>query len=79
MARYTLFRRDIEPRCAYCARSHPLDDRTATCKRRGIVSLGDHCRAFKYDALRRIPPKPAVLRGTFTEDDFKLWGGDGEA
>lgn len=76
MARSPLFRKNIEPRCVYCARANPLDDHSATCKRRGIVSLGDHCRFFKYDPLRRVPPKPAVLRGTFTGADFELEGDD---
>lgn len=79
MARYTLFRKNIEPRCAYCARAGTLDDERATCKRRGIVSLSDHCRAFKYDPLRRVPPKPAVLRGSFTDADFELEGRDEES
>lgn len=78
MARYSLFRKNIEPRCAYCARANPLDGEHATCKRRGVVALGDHCRAFKYDPLRRVPPKPAVLRGSFTGADFELEGRDEE-
>lgn len=78
MARYTLFRKNIEPRCAYCARANTIDDYTATCRRKGIVSLSDHCRLFKYDPLRRIPPRPAVLRGTFTDADFMLEVNDEE-
>ncbi|WP_370814035.1 hypothetical protein [Butyricicoccus pullicaecorum] len=30
------------------------------------------CRAFRYDPLRRIPPKPAVIRGRFSDEDFTL-------
>lgn len=74
MARSVLFRKNIEPRCAYCARANLLGEDAATCKRRGIVRLTDHCRAFKYDPLRRVPPKRAVLRGTFTNADFELEG-----
>ncbi|MCB6366221.1 hypothetical protein LI291_08560 [Intestinibacillus massiliensis] len=79
MRRSILFRKNIEPRCAYCAHAGPLDDERATCKRRGIVSMDDHCRCFKYDPLRRVPPKPAVLRGTFSADDFLLGDQDDEA
>lgn len=67
-----LFRRDIAPACAYCIRANPLDEGRMTCRKRGIVPANGSCRAFRYDPLRRIPPKPAVLRGAFTEADFKM-------
>lgn len=76
--RSILFRKNIEPRCAYCARANPLNEQSATCKRRGIVSLGDSCRLFKYDPLRRVPPKPAILRGAFSTSDFLLGEPDDE-
>lgn len=79
MRRSILFRKNIEPRCAYCAHAHALDEQTATCKRRGIVTLEDHCRRFKYDPLSRIPPKPAVLRGSFSANDFLLGDQDDES
>ena len=43
---------------------------------RGVVDGADHCRAFRYDPLRRIPPKPAALRGHFTDADFSLGDND---
>ena len=67
-----LFRKNIEPRCAYCAHSVPLDERSVSCRRRGPMALTDSCRAFRYDPLRRVPPKPAVLRTDFTAADFAL-------
>lgn len=67
-----LFRGNIEPRCAYCARGGPLDENTVTCRKRGIMPAGEHCRAFRYDPLRRVPPRPAVLRTAFTDADFAL-------
>lgn len=72
MALKGLFRKDIEPRCGYCRRSGPLDGEHVTCRRKGIVRVEDHCRAFQYDPLCRIPPKPAVLRGHYTDADFSL-------
>lgn len=72
MAKKTLFRKNIEPRCAYCTRSSKLDDRFCACRFFGVVALGYHCHFFKYDPLKRIPPKPAVLRGTFCDLDFLL-------
>lgn len=70
--RRKIFRRDIEPACAYCTRANPLDAERMTCRKRGIVPQNWRCSAFRYDPLRRIPPKPAVLRGAFTPADFTL-------
>lgn len=67
-----LFRKNMEPRCGYCHYSGFLNETYVTCHRHGVVRCTDHCRAFKYDPLRRIPPKPAVLRGHFTDADFSL-------
>lgn len=67
-----LFRAGIEPHCAYCQRAVPLDDENMMCRRRGVVPCGGSCRSFRYDPFRRVPPKPAVLRGSFTDADFTL-------
>lgn len=70
--RRKIFRQDIEPACSYCMRANPLDEERMTCRKRGIVPTSGSCRAFRYDPLRRIPPKPAMLRGCFTAADFTL-------
>ncbi|MCI7126620.1 MAG: hypothetical protein MR935_10610 [Agathobaculum sp.] len=68
-----LLRKNIEPRCSYCAHGSPLaDGLRILCPRRGVVNGSEHCRAFRYDPLRRVPPKPAALRGHFTDADFAL-------
>lgn len=67
-----LFRKDIEPRCLYCARAVPLDDEHVACRKRGVMPKEHACRAFRYDPLRRVPPKPAVIRGRFSDKDFTL-------
>ena len=67
-----LFRKNIEPRCAYCAHSRPLDDNSVSCRKKGPMAQTDSCRAFRYDPLRRVPPKPAVLKTDFTDADFAL-------
>lgn len=67
-----LFRKQIEPRCAYCAHAVSLDERSAACRKKGVVPLEHACRAFRYDPLRRVPPKPAVLRGHYSDEDFLL-------
>lgn len=68
-----LFTKKIEPRCAYCQRGTPLDGEQVICPKRGVVSAGERCRAFRYDPLKRVPPKPAALElGKLRDEDFIL-------
>ena len=68
-----LFRKNIDPRCAYCQWGSQISDREVACVKRGIVPVEHHCRAFKYDPLKRVPPRPAVLEtGRLKEEDFSL-------
>lgn len=67
-----LFRKNIEPRCAYCARAFATDDDSCFCRKHGVVSAGYHCRSFKYDPLKRVPPRPAKLNTDFSDEDFSL-------
>jgi hypothetical protein len=73
---FNLFRRNclyntsIEPHCAYCAHCKPENEHQGVCEFRGIVAMAGSCRRFTYDALRRKPPKPARIRGRFTDADF---------
>lgn len=68
-----LFEKKIEPRCVYCTRSSPLDERTALCAKKGVVSAGGHCRSFQYDPLKRTPPKPITPDfSRLKEEDFVL-------
>ena len=48
-----LFKKEIEPRCAYCARGTQLEEHTILCKKKGVVEAGGHCRSFQYDPLKR--------------------------
>ena len=68
-----LFAKKIEPRCSYCQRGTCLDEERVICLKRGVVSSGGHCRAFRYDPLKRVPPKPAALElGRLRDEDFVL-------
>ena len=62
-----VFRKDMEPRCGYCSYGSPAEEGTVICRKRGIVLESDACRKFKYDPLRRTPPKP--LQADFTKYD----------
>ena len=65
-----IFSKNIEPHCAYCAHCEKDTEYQGICEFRGIVALAGSCRRFRYDALRRVPAKPARIRGRFSEDDF---------
>ena len=68
-----LFQNAIEPRCAYCRRGAQIGDTHVMCLKKGIVSAGGQCRRFRYDPLKRVPPKPVVLDfSRFSEEDFSL-------
>mgnify|MGYP004483268221 FL=1 len=67
------FRKDIEPRCAYCAHGSAVNEREVACSRKGVVDSADHCRYFRYDPLRRVPPRPASLdTKAHSPEDFSL-------
>lgn len=68
-----LFRKKIEPRCAYCERGSDLGNGKVACVSKGVVDDTYHCRKFRYDPLKRTPPRPAVLKGDgFSPEDFAL-------
>lgn len=68
-----LFRKDIEPYCAYCEFSAPAEPGFVVCQKKGIVSEADHCRKFRYAPLRRTPPKPQAIDFTkYDERDYSL-------
>ncbi len=68
-----LFRKNIEPRCAYCARGARIDDGHVACVKRGVVADTDKCPAFCYDPLRRMPSRPAELNTSrLSPEDFQV-------
>ena len=68
-----LLRKDIEPRCAYCKRGEPVSEEEVMCLKKGIVSADGSCRAFRYDPLKRVPPRPVKLNTErLSEEDFTL-------
>ena len=68
-----LFRKDIEPRCAYCERGTQLDEDKILCSKKGVVSPGSSCRSFRYDPLKRVPPPPVVPDfSRLKDEDFTL-------
>ena len=65
----SLFQKKIDPRCTYCTYGRALNDEQVVCSKRGVMSAGSHCRSFKYDPLKRVPPRPIKLKGTSIPDE----------
>ena len=66
-----LFRKDIDPRCAYCARGSRIGEDKVACVKRGIVAPEYHCRRYEYDPLLRVPKRQPKLP-SFSAEDFSL-------
>ena len=68
-----LFQKNIDPRCSYCVRSRPLDADQVVCDKKGVMSGASHCRAFRYDPLKRVPPPPVAPDfSRLKDEDFTL-------
>ncbi len=68
-----LFRKKMEPRCAYCDKGTRINETEVACVKRGIVSVANSCGSFRYDPLKRVPPRPARLKtGELKREDFEL-------
>ncbi|MBP3494348.1 MAG: hypothetical protein J6J83_07045 [Oscillospiraceae bacterium] len=68
-----LFRKNIEPRCAYCTRGSQINEEEVACVKRGVVAADHHCGAFRYDPLKRVPPRPVALEtAELKQEDFSL-------
>ena len=52
-----LFDKKIEPRCVYCAHFLPVGEENGFCEKKGPASPFGKCRSFRYDPLKRVPPK----------------------
>ena len=68
-----LFRKNIEPRCAYCDKGSQINDTEVACIKKGIVAVEHHCGSFRYDPLKRVPPRPVKLETQkLKQEDFSL-------
>lgn len=68
-----LFRKKIQRACAYCTFGGQIDEDNIICQKCGVVPSSHHCRRFRYDPLKRTPPKPKKQEfEQFKEADFTL-------
>jgi len=50
-----LFRKNIEPSCAYCRHGVSLGFGEVACCKRGIMSDEGRCTSFRYEPTKRKP------------------------
>jgi len=50
-----LFRKNIQPSCAYCKYGISLGFGEIACSKRGIMSEEGKCTSFKYEPTKRKP------------------------
>lgn len=68
-----LFRKEIPRACQYCANGVQVDEAQVICKRKGLISGAKACRKFRYDPLKRVPPRQkAVDFSKYDSQDFSL-------
>ncbi len=68
-----MFRKDMEPSCAYCCYSRPIGQGDMICLKRGVVSVTESCRRFRYDPFKREPDPPQQLdTSKLKAEDFTL-------
>jgi len=51
-----LFRKKMERSCSYCLHGAYLENGKILCAKKGMKTVEDQCRRFKYDPCKRIPP-----------------------
>lgn len=63
---------NVEPKCEYCkfGKNSP-DGIHVLCHKKGIYEKDSFCKKFRYDPLKHIPQKQAVLQ-QFSAEDFEL-------
>ena len=62
----------IRPACVYCAIGQlSCDGNSVLCTKKGVMQPDSHCRAFRYDPLKRIPREKAQLP-QYGAEDFSI-------
>ncbi len=68
-----LFRKKITRSCSYCQRGAAMENDQILCVKYGVVSAYYSCRKFRYNPLKRVPPKMKSLDLQKYDDvDFSL-------
>jgi len=67
-----IFNKSLPKRCEYCVHGKKFDfSDEVLCPKRGITTVNDTCRKYKYDPLKRTPlrQKPS---DNYKPEDFSI-------
>ena len=68
-----LFRKKQPRCCEYCRFSTSITSDQVLCSKRGVRAPDSPCRGFRYDPLKRIPPKNNTMDlSKYKQEDFAL-------
>ena len=68
-----LFAKKIAPSCASCRRGKAVSPETILCRKKGVTTADGSCGWFRYDPLKRVPPRPVAPDfSRFDDADFTL-------
>lgn len=68
-----LFRKKIERACRHCLHGTKLENDQVLCAKKGVRPPDGKCFRFRYDPLKRIPPKAKALDfSQYQDQDFSL-------
>ena len=68
-----LFAKKIAPSCAYCRHGKAVSPETILCRKKGVTTADGSCGWFRYDPLKRVPPRPVAPDfSRFDDADFTL-------
>lgn len=68
-----LFAKKTAPSCAYCRRGKAVSPETILCRKKGVTTADGSCGWFRYDPLKRVPPRPVAPDfSRFDDADFTL-------
>ncbi len=69
-----LFAGDHPRLCATCRHAGPSpgDAEALLCRGKKPVTPEHSCSRYRYDPLKRQPPPPPELSGSYTPEDFSL-------
>ena len=65
---------DIVKQCGLCEIGRPAPDgKSVLCIRKGVMPLDARCGKFRYDPLKRVPPRPVSLATErLSQEDFSI-------
>lgn len=67
-----IFNKDLPHACSYCVYGREsLFSGEILCSKRGVTSVRDFCRKYKYDPLKRVPER-VKISDNYKPEDFSL-------